>query len=123
MSAPIAFHETPTSAQVREQFEALAADWRDQSKYLSNSRQMAMLKPYQRIIGLGRAAVPLILEDLQRDPDHWFWALEAITGESPYQPDTVGPFTAIDVRKAADAWLEWGRRNHLDMTPVARSIV
>ena len=42
---------------------------------------MAMLKPYQRIVGMG-LSVPLILEELRREPDQWFWALEAITERS-----------------------------------------
>jgi hypothetical protein len=29
---------------------------------------MAMLKPYQRIIGMGGPAVPLILDELRREP-------------------------------------------------------
>ena len=45
--------------------------------------QMAMLKPYQRIIGLGLPVVPLILEELNREPNQWFWALEAITEQKP----------------------------------------
>ncbi len=43
---------------------------------------MAMLNPYQRIIGIGWPVVPLILDELQREPDQWFWALEAITDEN-----------------------------------------
>jgi hypothetical protein len=33
---------------------------------------MAMLPPYQQIIGMGPPAVPLILEELRREPDQWF---------------------------------------------------
>ena len=40
---------------------------------------MTLLRPYQRIIGMGLPVVPLILEELEREPDQWFWALEAIT--------------------------------------------
>ena len=31
----------------------------------------------------GAAAVPLILRELERSIDHWFWALGAITGANP----------------------------------------
>ena len=51
---------------VRERFRQLAAEWKEQSRHMSNTAQMAMLKPYQQIIGMGEAAVPLILEELQR---------------------------------------------------------
>jgi hypothetical protein len=93
---------------VNERFRRLAAEWKKQARYLSNSAQMAMLKPYQRIIGMGWPAVPLILEELQREPDQWFWALEAITDENPIAAEVAGK-----VRLMAQAWIEWGKRRGL----------
>ena len=90
---------------VNERFQQLAAQWKEQSRHMSNPAQMAMLKPYQQIIGMGEAAVPLILAELQWDPDQWFWALEAITQENPVPPEAVGK-----VRPMAEAWVEWGKR-------------
>ena len=90
---------------VRERFEQLKDEWKSQSVYLSKTAQMAMLWPYQRIIGLGSVAVPLILAELRRETDHWFWALEAITGENPVPTALAG-----NVRAAAEAWLLWGRQ-------------
>src|SRR5438874_1322915 len=89
----------------RERFQRLAAEWKGKSRHLSNTAQMAILDPYQRIIGMGWDAVPLILEELQREPDQWFWALEKITDESPVPPEAAGR-----VRLMAQAWIEWGQR-------------
>lgn len=61
---------------------------------------------YQRIIGLGPAVIPLILADLARQPDHWFWALKALTGEDPVSPGDRGKMAAM-----SEAWLRWGRAN------------
>ena len=88
----------------RDRFLRLAAGWKDQSRSLSNSTQMALLRPYQRIIGMGLPVVPLILEELQREPDQWFWALEAITEENPVPPEAAGV-----VKLMARAWIDWGR--------------
>ena len=93
-------------AEVRERFQRLAAQWKEQSRYLSNTAQMAMLKPYQQIIGMGWPVIPLILEELQREPNQWFWALEAITDETPVPPDAAGK-----VRLMAQTWVEWGKRH------------
>lgn len=90
---------------VPERFQRLAAEWKEQSRYLSNSAQMALLRPYQRIIGMGSPVVPLILEELRREPDQWFWALEAITEENPVPPEDMGK-----VRRMAEAWIRWGER-------------
>jgi len=69
---------------------------------------MALLKPYQEIIGMGKPAVPLILEELQNEPDQWFWALEAITSENPVPPEAAG-----QVRLMAEAWINWGKQHGL----------
>jgi hypothetical protein len=69
---------------------------------------MAMLWPYQQVIGMGIDAVPLILAELAREPDHWFWALEAITGKNPVSDDAAG-----DVEASTQAWIEWGRQKGL----------
>jgi hypothetical protein len=90
---------------VRERFQQLAAKWKKQSRHMSNTAQMAMLPSYQQIIGIGEPAVPLLLEELRREPDHWFWALEAITQESPVPSDAAGK-----VRLMAQAWVDWGIR-------------
>ena len=95
--------------KVRVRFDELASQWKAQSRYLSNTAQMAMLWPYQQIIGLGAVAVPLILGELRRETDHWFWALEAITGENPVPSEVAG-----DVEAAAAAWLRWGREKGLN---------
>ena len=63
---------------------------------------------YQQIIGMGDMALPLILRELAREPDHWFWALHAITGADPVEPDARG-----DVRKMAKAWIEWATRQDI----------
>jgi hypothetical protein len=90
---------------VRERFQRLAAKWKEQSRHMSNSAQMAMLPSYQQIIGIGDPAVPLLLEELRQEPDHWFWALEAITLQNPVRTEVAGK-----VRLMALAWVEWGIR-------------
>ena len=49
--------------------------------------------------------VPLILAELATEPDHWFWALHAITEENPVAPKDSG-----NVGKMTDAWIKWGRQ-------------
>ena len=97
-----------SSSETRDRFRRLADDWKKQSRILSNTAQMAMLKPYQRIIGMGWEAVPLILEELARHPDQWFWALESITEENPVPAEAAG-----FVRLSADSWVSWGRERGL----------
>ena len=64
---------------------------------------MAKLPAYQAIIRMGKPAIPFILDELRREPDHWFVALKQITGEDPIPEEARG-----NMRGMADAWLKWG---------------
>jgi len=96
---------TTTSNTTRDRFTRLASQWKEESVHMSNTAQMAMLRSYQQIIGMGDPAIPLLLEELQREPDHWFWALEVITSENPVPPEANGRIDDM-----AQAWINWGRQ-------------
>jgi hypothetical protein len=87
-------------------FIQLAEQWKQETGMLSIVSKMSLHPAYQRIIGMGQPVVPLILRELEREPDHWFWALRSITGEDPVRPEQRGNLGQM----AAD-WLEWGRAN------------
>lgn len=87
-------------------FRALAALWRRDTFNISSTSRMAMHPAYQRVIGMGSVAVPLILRELQERPDWWFWALQAITGVDPVPPGWRG-----SLHEMAAAWLAWGREH------------
>jgi hypothetical protein len=104
-SQPSAGHVSGPDLDLRADealFQQLAEQWRSETEYVSSLSKMVLHPAYQRIIGLGKPAVPLILSELQKRSDHWLWALHAITGESPAPPDAT-------FREAAQAWLDWGR--------------
>ena len=87
---------------LEQTFNTLVERWRADTMLLSSVDKMAMHPAYQRIIGLGPQAVPLILRELQTQPDHWFWALHAITGDDPVQ-------SGDNFDQAVERWLAWGR--------------
>jgi hypothetical protein len=87
------------------QFDDWARQWKSETRYVSSTSDMVLHPAYQRIIGLGPAAVPLILDELRREPNHWFWALKAITGEDPVPPADRGRLDRMTA-----AWLAWGQR-------------
>ncbi|MBV9122140.1 MAG: hypothetical protein JO112_02110 [Planctomycetes bacterium] len=95
--------QTSGKATPQERFQRLASEWKEKSRYLSNTAQMAILSPYQKIIGMGMVAVPFILEELRREPAQWFWALESITEANPVPSEAAGK-----VRLMAQAWIDWG---------------
>ena len=93
---------------LQRRFDTLVSEWKLAVAAMSSVMRMVMHPAYQRIIGLGPRAVPLLLQELERDPHHWFWALNVITGEDPVPAECSG-----DMRAVREAWLEWGRSKGL----------
>ena len=87
-------------------FRQLADTWREETGGLSSPSQIAAHPAYQRIIGIGEPALPLIFEDLQTRGGHWYLALRAITGASPVPPEVSGR-----ARLVRESWLQWGREH------------
>ena len=91
---------------LKRRFDQLSSQWKGEGRFMSSSSDLAMLVPYQRIIGLGPAVLPLIFRELEREPDHWFWALSSITGANPVPPESRG-----NLEEMSEAWLAWARDN------------
>ena len=98
----------PVDSVLTERFTLLAAEWKRDTVLLSSSSAIAGHTAYQAIIALGPSVVPLLLRDLEREPLHWFEALQAITGEDPVSKQDYARIPAM-----RDAWLEWGRSRGL----------
>jgi hypothetical protein len=93
-------------SEVEALFHTLAQNWIQETGMLSNLKESYMNPNYQQIIGLGQDVVPVILRELKSQPNHWFWALRAITRENPAPPGTAGK-----TREIAQAWIRWGEEN------------
>jgi hypothetical protein len=91
-----------------EQFESLARQWKAETALLSSTTAMAAHPSYQAIVALGTAVIPLLLRDLEREPAHWFEALQALTGADPVPREQWGHISAMRA-----AWLAWGRERGL----------
>src|SRR5262249_203682 len=103
--APIPVEPAHTES-LEARFERLAAVWRAETAVLSSTTPMAEHPAYQEIIRMGSAVVPLLLRDLEKEPEHWFWALQVLTGANPVSPEDEG-----NLDKMTAAWLSWGREN------------
>ena len=88
------------------EFYSLVNEWKRDTQVTSTANNLIMHPAYQRIIGMGKGVIPLLLRELQDRPDHWFWALEAITGVHPILPIQQGK-----VDEMAKAWLNWAEQN------------
>lgn len=89
-------------AEPETRFLQLKQEWEEATAALSSITEICMHPAYQQIIGMGPIAIPFIIREMGNRPNHWFWALKAITGEDPVPPDKRGRI--IDM---TNAWLLW----------------
>src|ERR1700685_2683112 len=101
----IAGHHRKDAQALEVSFHECVKRWKDETGHWSSITKAMSHQSYLRIIGLSRESVDheierLLLHELEAEPDHWFAALTAITGEDPVKPED-------DFDESVAAWLEW----------------
>lgn len=91
-------------AATEKKFLELVRVWKRETFHISSTTTAAMHPAYQQIIGMGTRVLPLILRELMREPNLWFWALRAIARANPVPKRALGNLTLM-----ANAWIRWGR--------------
>lgn len=97
-----------STESLKAKFDRLASRWRTDTLVVSTVQAMTLHPAYQEIVGMGPEAVPLLLSELRRHPDHWFPALRAITGVDPVPTADRG-----NIKRMTEAWLTWGKDQQL----------
>lgn len=91
-------------AMVEAKFNRLRDQWKLERGHEPSTAKIILMPAYQKIIGMGRDAIPFLLRELDTNVDNWFWALTMITEENPVLEEIRGDGEAM-----AQAWLQWGR--------------
>lgn len=102
----MAFSNLSNQKLLETTFSELAEKWRNETQMMSSITKKSKHPAYQEIISMGTPVLPLILRELKHQPDHWFWALVAITGQNPVSPQS-------NFDRAVETWLEWGKNRGL----------
>ncbi|MER9421449.1 hypothetical protein NKI88_03190 [Mesorhizobium sp. M0317] len=97
------------SETIAQRFQQLADSWVRETRFTNSMDDIVSNKSLQQIINLGSVVVPLILKDLEREPKHWFYALQILTGANPVSRNDAG-----NMQKMAAAWLQWGREKGIE---------
>ena len=92
------------SDRTGKKFLRLRDEWKQKRGPYSSSAKLAMHPAYLKIIGMGAEVVPMLLRELENDPDMWFVALRSLTEADPVPQEIKG-----DVKAMASAWLQWGK--------------
>jgi hypothetical protein len=91
--------------ELEKEFHKLVKQWKEETFALSSLTKMYEHPAYQRIIAMGTPAIPLVLIEMQKTQDSWFYALKVMAGE-----DVSAGIKNFEEAKAA--WLEWGRKHY-----------
>lgn len=106
-SLPVSQPSVPAATEtIEDRFLRLAAKWQQETAHHSSSSLRDNHPAYREIIGMGKAAIPLLLRDLEQNRRRWFAALKAITGADPVPPADAGKLSRM-----TEAWLQWGKEN------------
>lgn len=98
--------ESAQESVQKRRFQELVKAWRSDRGLIISIEKMAMHPAYQQIIAMGPVIVPLLLAELERETDHWFWALHVLTGVNPVSEECSGK-----IDEMAEAWISWGKQH------------
>jgi hypothetical protein len=101
---PVAVLKPIEDEELRQIFRELVSEWKKETWFISSIKKRISHPSFLKIVGLGSPAVPLIIEELRRQPDYWSFALEAITREDPVP-------RAESLKELRDGWLVWAAAN------------
>jgi hypothetical protein len=87
---------------LQQEFNLLSTRWKSETESLSSIKKKITHPDYLKIIEMGSEVIPIILQSLLKDPDHWFVALNKISGENPIS-------YGASFQDAVIGWLQWGQ--------------
>lgn len=98
-------HQPEPKDLTQEEFNNLVEEWQRDTSFHSSLIKKFSHPAYVTIMAAGKTALPLILRQLENNPDHWFYALRYIV-----RRDIAAGLQSFDEARAA--WLRWGRANN-----------
>lgn len=96
------------SQQLKKRFDFYNSIWKNETIFSSSISEITNNSAYRSIIGLGQEVLPFIIDDLKHNDSHWFYALEALTGQNPIKENHKG---VVPLMK--EDWIEWAKENNL----------
>jgi len=94
--------------QLKKRFDFYNSIWKSETIFSSSITEITNNSAYRSIIGLGQKVIPFIIDDLKATDNHWFYALEALTGQNPIKENHKG---IVPLMK--NDWIEWAKANNL----------
>src|SRR4051812_30708395 len=74
LASPSRDERPAIDSELESEFRELADRWYEETEDIAIIGDRFMHSTYQQIIGLGPDVVRLLLMELRKEPDYWFWA-------------------------------------------------
>lgn len=87
-----------------DEFRSLVKKWRLATLWSSSITEAISHPIFNKITAMGTKVIPLIIEEIERQPDLLIAALPILTGEDPVHDSDRGNFPAMAI-----TWIEWYR--------------
>ncbi|HKQ45618.1 MAG TPA: hypothetical protein VJS47_09510 [Rhizomicrobium sp.] len=91
------------------EFAELVSRWRAETALSATAREMMLAPSFSKLVSMNEKIIPLIIEELKRQPSFLFLLLHAITKENPVPQTAQGKIPEI-----VSAWLTWAARTRRD---------
>jgi hypothetical protein len=85
-------------------FDRLKNSWLREIEPAHKLHEIFLLPSYQKIIGMGKQAVPFLFHELRTTPNWWFYALSMILEIDPTSAVSQGNLTKLTAE-----WLAWAK--------------
>ena len=95
-----------TPQNPHDKFAFLSQWFREGTWMLSSSTQIDRHPAARMILDMKTKAIPMVLDELNNHPHHWYGILRHLTGAQPVPPEHAGYMKEI-----RQDWLDWGRQN------------
>jgi len=96
----------PPAILTRVEFNRIASKIMEDTKYSSNVNDIVNHPEHKKLIEAGDIVIKYILQDIQKEPEHWFLTLYLLTGEIVIKEEHRGI-----VPKMTEDWVNWGKEN------------
>lgn len=100
--------ENELEKTIYDHFIELRDKWIEDTQFDSSFLVQINHPAYLEIIAMGDDIVPILLEDMKLNRNHWFHALSEITNENPILPEHAG-----NIEDMINDWINWGDSENL----------
>lgn len=89
-----------------QEFVWYRQNWEKETRFVSDPYKIISNQYFLSIVGMGKRAIPYIVNDIEQEPSFLFVALELICGQRIAKVEKQGHWGCINVSECCAKWIE-----------------